>query len=163
MGGNLIVVAFDDEQSSGKFLQELGELQKQELIKLDDAATVVRFKDGKVKVRQARNLVGEGALGGAFWGMLIGLLFWVPFIGMAVGAAMGAGAGKASDYGINDQFIKEVGEKIEPGTSAIFILVHDAQPDKVIDRLRGFGGKIIHTSLSSEQELQLKEAFGAAM
>jgi uncharacterized membrane protein len=158
---NLIVMSFKDEDSAGQFLGELGQLQKEELIHLDDAATLVRDPDGKAKIKQARSLVGEGALGGAFWGMLIGLLFWVPLVGLGVGAALGAIAGKGSDYGIDDRFIKEVGEKIKPGTSAIFVLVRDAQPDKVIEHLKDFHGEIIHTSLSSEQESRLKEAFAA--
>lgn len=160
--GNLIVVAFKDETSAGMFLNEVGQLQKEALIKLDDAAVVVRSPDGKVKVRQARSLVGEGTLGGAFWGMLIGMLFLVPFLGLAVGAATGALAGKFSDYGIDDNFIKEVGAKIEPGTSAIFALVHDAQPEKVISQLKKFNGEIIHTTLSPQDEQQLKQAFSAA-
>jgi uncharacterized membrane protein len=159
---NLIVMSFKDTGSAGQFLGELGQLQSQKLIKLDDAATVVRTQDGKVKVKQARSLVGEGALGGAFWGMLIGLLFLVPFFGLAVGAATGALAGKFSDYGIDDEFIKDLSEQLQPGTSAIFVLVHDAQPDRVIDQLKKFNGEIIHTSLSNEQESQLKEAFSAA-
>jgi uncharacterized membrane protein len=159
--GNLIVMSFKDEQSAGLFLGELGELQKQELIHLDDAATLVRHQDGKAKIKQARSLVGEGALGGAFWGMLIGLLFLVPVVGMGIGAALGAMAGKGADYGIDDKFIKEVSKKIEPGTSAIFMLVHDAQPDKVIEQLKKFNGEIIHTSLSNDEEAKLKEAFAA--
>jgi uncharacterized membrane protein len=159
--GNLVVIAFDKEGTAGEFLGELGQLQKQELIKLEDAATMVRGEDGKVKVKQAQSLVGAGALGGAFWGMLVGMLFFAPMIGMAVGAAMGAGLGKASDYGINDEFMKELGEKLTPGTSAVFLLVHDAKPDRLIDRLKRFHGEIIHTSLSTEDEARLKNAFAA--
>jgi uncharacterized membrane protein len=159
---NLFVVAFDNEMGATNCLSELAKLQQQELIKLEDAATLIRRPDGKVRIKQAQSLVGTGALGGAFWGMLIGLLFWAPFLGMAVGAALGAGAGKASDYGIDDHFIKEVGEAVKPGTSALFVLVRESQPDKVIERLKGFNGEIIHTSLSSEQEMQLREAFSAA-
>jgi uncharacterized membrane protein len=159
---NLIVVKFDGADVAAKYLDELGELQREAVIKLDDAATLVRGADGKIKIKQAQSLVGAGALGGAFWGMLIGMLFFVPVAGLAVGAALGAGIGKASDYGIDDKFIKEVGEKITPGSSALFVLVHDAQPDKVIERLKGFHGEIIHTSLSNQQEQQLKDAFSAA-
>ena len=136
------------------------ELQKAELIKLDDAVVVVRQQDGKVKIKQATNLAGAGALSGAFWGMLIGLLFFVPFLGMAVGAAMGGFAGAAADMGIDDNFIKEVGNSIQPGNSAIFVLVRESTADKVIEQLKPFGGKIVHTSLSAENEAQLKAAFG---
>ena len=157
--GNLIVVAFEKEDAASHFLSSLDALQQLELIKVDDAAIVVRSGDGKVKVKQASSLVGFGLLGGAFWGMFVGLLFWQPLIGMAVGAAMGAGIGKASDYGLNDGFIKEVGEHILPGTSAVFMLVSDTEPNRVIAKLKPLGGEIIHTSLSYEQEARLREAF----
>lgn len=155
-------MSFKSEDEAGRVLEEVGELQKQNLIKVEDAATAIRHSDGKVKVKQANSLVGAGALGGAFWGMLFGLLFFVPFLGLAVGAATGALFGKASDYGINDQFIKQVSDSIQPGNSAIFLLVSEAKVDKVIDHLKPFGGEIIHTSLSKEEEAHLKEAYAAA-
>jgi len=158
---NLVVVSFKKEDEAQKALDEIEELQKEELIKVEDAATAIRQLDGKVKVKQASNLAGAGALGGAFWGMLFGLLFFVPFLGMAVGAATGALFGKAADYGINDDFIKRVSDSIQPGNSALFLLVSDAKIDKVVERLKPFNGEIIHTSLSKDEEASLKEAFAA--
>src|SRR3954468_1177408 len=144
---NLVVLAFDNEDGARKTLQEVENLQKQNLIHVEDAATAVRHAGGKVKVKQAKNLAGAGALGGAFWGMLFGLLFFVPFLGLAVGAATGALFGKAADFGINDDFIREVSEAVQPGNSALFLLVRDAQVDKVTDALNPYGGKVIHTPL----------------
>jgi len=158
----LVAVAFKSENGAEQFINEVGNLRKEGLIQLEDAATLVRSSSGKARIKQARSLVGEGALGGAFWGMLIGLLFWAPLIGLAVGAALGAFAGKSADYGIDDNFIKEVGEKVQPGNSAAFLLVSNAQPDKVIEDLKQFNGEIVHTSLSKDQELRLKEAFSGA-
>jgi uncharacterized membrane protein len=115
-------------------------------------------------VKQAVNLVGlEAATGGAWgamWGILIGLLFFNPLLGFMTGAAVGAGvlAGALADYGINDDFIRSLGETLEPGTSALFVLVRRATLDKVLPELRPFGGKIIHTSLSQEQEARLWQA-----
>jgi uncharacterized membrane protein len=157
----LAVIKFDDENGADAMREELGRLQKQELIKLDDAAVVVRRADGKVKVKQATSLVGAGALGGAFWGMLIGLLFFMPWLGMAVGAASGALGGKMQDIGVDDDFIKQVGAAIQPGQSALFVLVREATTDKVLEALRPYGGEIIHTNLSTEDEARLKAAFGA--
>jgi uncharacterized membrane protein len=157
--GNLVVFAFDTETGAQQTLSEVESLQKQNLIHVEDAATAVRHAGGKVKVKQAAGLAGAGALGGAFWGMLFGLLFFVPFLGMAIGAATGALFGKAADYGINDDFIREVSDSVQPGNSALFLLVDSAQEDKVIDALKPFGGKVIHTSLSQEEEARLKEAF----
>jgi len=156
---NLIVLAFDSEKGAGQTLKKVEELQKQNLISVDDAAVAIRHEGGKVKVKQATSLVGSGALGGAFWGMLFGLLFFAPFLGMAIGAATGALFGKAVDYGINDDFIHKVSDAVQPGNSALFLLVHHAQADKVIAELKPYGGKVIHTSLSNEEEEQLKEAF----
>lgn len=157
----LFVFAFDTDTGAAEMRDALGRLQKEHLITLEDAAVVIRKPDGKVKVKQAVNLVGAGAWGGAFWGMLIGMLFWAPWLGLAVGAVTGAISGKFSDIGVDDNFIKEVGSTIEPGHSALFLLVRDVTPDKVLERLEGFSPKVIQTSLSKEDEAKLREAFGA--
>jgi uncharacterized membrane protein len=159
---NLVVMTFKTENGAQDTLSEVAMLQDQELIHLSDAATAVRQQNGKIKVKQANHLVGAGALGGAFWGMLFGLLFFVPFLGMAAGAATGALFGKAADYGINDDFIKRVSDSIQPGYSALFMLVDHTQVDKVIEYLKPFGGEITYTSLSKEEEAQLKEAYAVA-
>jgi len=157
----LVVLAFKDESGAEQMRDKLGGLQKLHLIELTDAAVVVRKPDGKVKVKQAVSLVGAGALGGAFWGMLIGMLFWAPWLGLAIGAASGALGGALGDYGVDDKFIKEVGQKIEPGHSALFLLVESWTEDKVLDEISGFDAEVLQTSLSKEDEAKLKGAFGA--
>jgi uncharacterized membrane protein len=157
---NLIVLAFNTEDGAQRMLGEVDRLQKMQLLTLEDAATVVRHGDGKVKVKQAHSLVGAGAFGGAFWGMLIGLLFFAPWLGLAVGAITGALAGKYSDIGVDDKFIKDVSSRLQPGTSAIFLMVIDATPDRVLEDLRGIQGvTVLQTSLSREAEAKLREAF----
>jgi uncharacterized membrane protein len=157
----MIVFGFKTETGAEEMRDSLGSLLKQQLLTLDDAAVVVRKEDGKVKVKQAVSLVGQGALGGAFWGMFIGLLFFMPWMGLAIGAISGALAGKLSDVGVDDDFIKEVGAAIEPGTSALFLLVREATPDKVLDELTKFDAHVIRTSLTKEKEEALRAAFGA--
>ena len=158
---DLIVLAFDSEDGAIQLRDKLGMLQKQQLIQLEDAAVVVRRQDGKVKVKQAVSLVGAGALGGAFWGMLIGLIFWMPWLGLAMGALGGALGGKFTDIGVDDKFIKEVGNTIEPGHSALFLLVSKAVEDKLADELQGTQATVLQTSLSNEQEAKLRELFAA--
>ena len=157
---NLIVFTFDNETEAERMRDELVKMQKQKLISLEDAAVVIRREDGKVKVKQAQSLVGAGALGGSFWGLLIGLLFWAPWLGLAIGAATGALAGGMSDVGVDDKFIKEVGEDIEPGHSALFLLVIESTPDKVMEGLQDFNPTIYQTSLSEEDDAKLRAAFG---
>lgn len=158
----LVALAFDTEDGAERMRDRLVGLQREHMISLQDAAVVKRSLDGKVKVKQATSLVGSGALGGSFWGMLIGLLFFAPWLGLALGAVTGALAGKFTDIGVDDNFIKEVGSSIRPGNSALFLLVADVTPDRVLDELKDFrGAKVIRTSLSKEQEARLKDAFGA--
>ena len=158
----LVALAFDTPGGAEEMRDRLVGLQRQHLISLADAAVVKRGLDGKVKVKQAANLTGAGALGGGFWGMLIGLLFFAPWLGLAVGAVTGALAGKFTDIGVDDKFIKEVGSTIKPGNSALFLLVEQVTPDRVTEELKDFkGAKVIKTSLSKEQEQRLKDAFGA--
>jgi uncharacterized membrane protein len=159
---NLIALAFDNESGAEQMRDDLMRLQKEHLIGLDDAAIAIKDKDGKVKIKQVTSLAGVGALGGAFWGLLFGLIFFVPVFGLVIGAAAGALAGKYSDVGVDDKFIREVGNSIQPGNSALFLLVRDATPDKVMDELKKYKNvKVLKTSLSKEQEDQLRQAFAA--
>ena len=157
---SLLVFAFSDEGGADQMIADLQSLQKQQLITISDAAIVIRKLDGKIKIKQAHSLVGAGALGGAFWGMLIGVLFFMPWLGLAVGAITGALAGKLSDYGIDDSFIKEVGATISPGNSALFLMVSSMTEDRVIEALARHKATILRTNLSAEDELKLREAFG---
>jgi uncharacterized membrane protein len=156
----LVVLVFPTEGGARQVLDVVADLQRQQLITLEDAATVVRGQDGRPKVTQSQSLVGAGAWGGAFWGLLIGLLFFAPWLGLAAGAIGGALGGRFADIGIDDAFIKEVGQQIQPGTSALFLLVRQATTERVLDALRPYGPEVLRTSLSREQEARLREAFG---
>lgn len=158
----LTVLRFSTPLGADSAVTMVENLQKQNLIKLQDAA-IVMWPEGASKptTRHLGDMTGVGALDGAFWGMLFGLLFFVPFFGMAVGAAMGALAGHYSDYGIDKEFIEEVRGKITEGTSAAFLLTSDAVTDKVIDAMETLPEfDIIATNLSEEQEGKLKQEFG---
>ncbi|MDN5765033.1 MAG: DUF1269 domain-containing protein [Humibacillus sp.] len=158
--GTLTVWKFNTADGADAAERILIDLSKQQLIKVSDAA-VVSWPEGKKKpkTRQASDMTGAGALGGSFWGLLFGLLFFVPLLGMAVGAAMGALAGSLSDVGISDHFIKEVREKVTPGTSALFVMTSDAVQDRVVEAFAHADPELLATNLSSEQEASLREAF----
>ncbi|MFN2156804.1 MAG: DUF1269 domain-containing protein [Anaerolineae bacterium] len=157
---DLVVVAFDNETGALGMRDALISLQKQRLVTLDDAALMVRRLDGKIRVRQAVCLVGVGTMGGAFWGLLIGLLLWMPWLGFSL-PAMHGGVGTAlGDCGLDHEFVKAVGNAIQPGNSALFLLIREATPEKLMDELKQFNGQILQASLSHEAETKLKEAFG---
>jgi uncharacterized membrane protein len=157
---NLIAVAYPDEATAEAVRRELVEAMKEHLLTLEDAVVVVHEPDGKVKLRQAVSTTGAGAAGGAMWGGLIGLLFLAPMVGMAVGAASGALGGKMVDAGVNDDFMKTLGERLTPGTAALIVLSQSNAPEKVIERVAKYGGHVIQTSLSTEEEQRLSAALG---
>jgi uncharacterized membrane protein len=154
---DLFAIAYDDEFKAEEVRLTLAKLQKEHLIELEDAAVVVKNKDGKIKLKQAVNLTATGAASGSFWGLLIGTLFFAPLVGAAVGAATGAIGGALSDIGVDDDFMRDLGENLQPNTSALFILVHKVTPDKVLDEVSKYGGKILRTSLSKDDEAQLQQ------
>ena len=162
----LVAIAFEKPDEADRVLTELARLQKEYLIDLEDAVVAVRQPDGKVQLKQSINLIGVGAasggLSGAFWGSLVGLLFLNPLAGFAVGGLVGAGSGALSgslvDYGIDDIFIRSLAETLQPDTSALFVLVRKAQPEKVLAELSGFRGKVLRSSLSPDQEARLQAA-----
>ena len=156
----LVVLKFDSVEGARQMRERLLTLQKQQLLQIDDAAIMSKDANGKPKLEQLHNLAGAGALGGAFWGMLFGLLFFIPILGLAVGAAAGALAGSMSDVGIDDKFIKQVGESITPGTAALFLLVSNVTVDKVLDQIKDIKFEVLQTNLSNEQENQLRSALG---
>jgi uncharacterized membrane protein len=160
MVATLTVWQFDTPGGADQAVNTLESLAKQELIKVQDAATVSWPADAKrPKTRQLNNLAGAGAMGGMFWGMLFGLIFFVPFLGAAIGAATGALAGSTSDVGIDDDLIKQARERITPGTSALFAMTSDAVLDKVHEAFAGTGQRpeLMYSNLSGEQEAALRD------
>ena len=159
---DLIVIGYDDLFKAEETRLKLIKMQRDYLIDLEDAVVAVKDKDGKVKLNQAYPLTQMGAMGGGFWGALVGILFLNPLLGAAVGAGAGAISGALSDVGVNDKFMKELAQNFQPGTSALFVLVRKATPDKVLEELKGAGGKVLQTSLSHEDESKLQAALDAA-
>ena len=158
---DLIAVAYPDQETAETVRAKLAELTREHVLALDDAVVVTRDENGKVKLHQAVNTAAVGAAGGALWGGLIGLLFLAPLFGMAVGAAAGGASGALTDRGINDNFMKQLGEKLTPGTAALIVLVHKVTPDKVLPEIQQYGGEVLQTSLDNEDEAALQEALSA--
>lgn len=154
---DLVAIAYDDQFKAEEVRLTLAKLQKEHLIELEDAAVVVKNKEGKVQLKQAINLTAAGTVSGSFWGLLIGTLFFSPLLGVAVGAASGALSGALSDIGVDDDFMRELGETLQPETSALFVLIRKVTPDKVLEEISPYGGKVLRTSLTKDKEEELQE------
>ena len=162
----LVAVTYPDVYRAGEVCAILQRLQREFLIEMEDAAYITREANGKVKLHQTTPIVstaaGIGLTRGTIWGGLVGLLFLQPLLGMALGGAVGAAGGvvtgKLADFGIPDSFMKELGEKLQPGTSAVFVLFRKATWEKVLPHVAQYGGTVIHSSLSPEAEAKLQAA-----
>jgi uncharacterized membrane protein len=155
---DLIVVAFADEATAYEARAQLVVLQKEYLIEMEDVVIVTKDDKGDVKLHQSVNLTQGGAVGGGMWGALVGLLFLNPLVGAALGAGAGALAGRFTDIGISDDFLRSVGSSLDNGNAALGVLVRKMTADKVLERLEPLRhkGRVIQTSLSHDAEGRLK-------
>ena len=158
----LVVIEYEDQFKAEEVRLKLLKMQKEYLIDMEDAVVAVKNDKGKIKLNQAINLTALGAASGGFWGALIGLIFLNPLLGMAVGATAGAVSGALRDVGIDDKFMKELANGLPSGSSALFVLVRKSTPDRVLEEVKGSGGKILRTSLTHEDEAKLQAALSAA-
>jgi uncharacterized membrane protein len=162
MATALTVWKFHTPEGAQQALDLLGDLSRQRLIEVVDAATV-SWPAGarKPTTRHLADLTTAGALDGAFWGMLLGLIFFMPFFGMAVDAITGALSGHFAEYGIGGDFIEGVRSKVTRGTSALFLLTGQVTRDKVAAAAKeaGLQAELIQSNLSNAEEEKLKQAY----
>lgn len=158
----MVVLAFDGVDTAEKARDRLIDLDSQYLIDLDQVVEVVRKPDGQLKIKEEPRLTGLGALGGGFWGLLVGLIFLAPAAGFVIGTVSGAIAGHFTKYGITKEYMNRINEAIQPGQSALFLLAEDVKVDRVVPMLKEFRPRILRTSLTTEQESKLREAFGSS-
>jgi uncharacterized membrane protein len=155
---DLIAIGYPDTTTAVKAMDEVGHLAQELVIQPDAVAAVVRGEDGKFRTITNQHEVGAGATWGMFWGLLFGLLFFVPIFGMAFGAAFGALGGKLAKSSISKEFQEQVRDQMQPGTSALFMIVEQMTTDKALAGLSQFGGEVIKTSLSDEDQAEIQEA-----
>jgi uncharacterized membrane protein len=155
---DLIAIGYPDEITADAAADEARRLAQDLIIEPDAIAVIVRDKDGSYHVHTNHHAVGAGATWGMFWGFLFGLLFFIPVFGMAVGAGLGALMGKVTKTGIDREFQDQVRGMLQPGTSALFLMLEKVTPDKATEAMSKYGGTVLKTSLSKEGEKNLQEA-----
>jgi len=158
---DLVFIAFPTEQRAEEVREKVLAMQKEYLIEVGDAVIAVKDAQNRVKLNQLFHTTAASAVSGAFWGTLIGFIFLMPLVGTAVGAASGALSGKLIDVGINDQFMKEAAQALQPGTAGLFLLIRKMTTDKVLEDLRGVGGTVMRTSFDHTKEAALRDALSS--
>jgi uncharacterized membrane protein len=158
---DLIIIGYPDEETADRVWGELVRLERDYLVDLEDAAIVRRDSRGKLHITTpAHHAVAWGTLSGLFWGTLIGLLLLLPLAPLVgvTGGLMGAALGAAESLGIRREFGERTNDLVQPGTSAIFVVVRKTTPDKFLEALRPYGGTVLQTSLPHDAEQQLMRA-----
>jgi uncharacterized membrane protein len=155
---DLIAIGYPDQATADAAAAEAQRLARDLIIQPDAIAVIVRDEDGGYHVHTNHHAVGAGATWGLFWGFLFGLLFFIPVFGMAIGAGMGALMGKLAKTSIDRQFQDQVRDMLQPGTSALFLMLEKVTPDKAVEAMSKYGGTVLKTSLSKADEQELQEA-----
>jgi len=155
---DLIAIGYQDEATATAAADEARRLARDLIIQPDAIAVIVRDKDGSYRVQTNHHMVGAGATWGMFWGLLFGLLFFIPVLGLAIGAGMGALMGKLAKTSISKEFQEQVRDMVQPGTSALFLVLEKVTPDKAVEAMSKYGGTVLKTSLSKETEKELQDA-----
>jgi uncharacterized membrane protein len=161
----LVVIGFNDESLAFGLRDVLCELEEESVIEVGDAVVVTRNANGKVRLHQSIPLISGRAALGAFGGLLMGMLLLNPLFGVVAGAAAGAAAGALGDVGIDDAFMKSLGETLIPGSSALFVIVRNTKPEQLLERLQPFAGrcKVLQSTMSPENETILRNLLEGAL
>ena len=156
----VVAIAYRDEDTAEQARATVWQLQEELIIKADQVAVISRDPHGDYHVHTSHSGFSSagGAIWGGFWGLLFGTLFLIPFAGWAMGAGVGALFGHLRDKGIDQAFQQQVRDALQPGTSALFMAIQHATPDKAIAALEQYGGTVIKTSLSDEDTKLLQDA-----
>jgi uncharacterized membrane protein len=156
----LVAIGYPDAGTAEQARETVRRLESELIIQADQVAAISRDSEGKYHVHTTHGGAdaGSGAVWGGFWGLLFGLLFFIPFAGMALGAGMGALMGHFGEKGIDKAFQDQVRDYVKPGTSALFMVIEQATPDKAVAALQQYGGTVIKSSLSDEDTKKLQDA-----
>jgi uncharacterized membrane protein len=149
------VIGYDSPATATSAYNQVMELNKDFVVTLSGLAIVTVDAEGKSHVETPQKIVGVSAASGALWGMLIGLLFFVPGVGLLLGGAMGALFGKLGKSGVNEQFRAQVQDMLKPGAAAVVVMASKITEDKFAEAMGPFGGTLLKTSLSEEDEKEL--------
>lgn len=151
----LIVFIYENETGAKTLEALLVEAQANQILTVSDAALILQQVDGRPILSHAKDLVGRGSMGGIFWGFILALVFWAKWWGLSVGGALG-------DLGLDDEFVKEVGEGVGKGHSALLALVEDGMVEAVLKAAEGSNPKTMRTIFSQEDEQILQAIFQAS-
>lgn len=161
MTSTIIVLGFDHQYGAEGMLEHIDQFEREGLITLNDAVIAERGVGGEVTIKQANPQTGKTSLRGSGVGLLAGLLLGGPILGVAAGAGIGAIVGAAKDFGLDDHFVEEISESLKPESSALFLLVKEANTEELQGRFDKYEARVITTTLPPDREKALQKLLGS--
>lgn len=146
----LIVIAAETHKAAFDLRDRIAEQACDFAVETEDIVVITRGEDGGVTLHTLNNPVAMQALGGSVWGLGLGAIFLMPLVGAAAGAVAGTLTGRALNVGIDDGFLKEVGQELPPGSAAVALLARRVDPYRLAAIVRTHGGEVLHAALSDE-------------
>lgn len=160
MTSTIVVLGFGHQFGAEGMLEHIDKFQKEGLITLEDAVIAECGIGGRVTIKQANPQTGKTSLKGSGVGLLAGLLLGGPILGAAAGAGIGAIVGATKDFGLDDHFVKGISESLKPESSALFLLVKEANTEELQGRFVNYEARVITTSLTPDKEKALQKLLG---
>ena len=158
----IIAIGYPSEATASLAAEEARALAGDLLIERDAIAEIVRDKEGAFKVTSNHHTVAGGPTYGMFWGLLFGVLFFVPVLGMTVGPGLAELMDGIEKSDVDEQFQQQVRDMVQPGTSALFLVVENVSPDRVVAALIRFGGTVVTSPLTGKAHDELQETLRGA-
>ena len=159
MSKDMVVIAFDTEDKAKEVLKTMKGVQHNGYMRMEDTVVVRKDADGKVHAKNAIDkTTKEGTTVGGFLGLFLGFLFGGPLGAMLLGGVIGGAFGALQRNGVDKKFIKDVSEAIQPGTSALFIVIRSADVAIALAAFRKYEGTVLHSTLPEELEDSLKRS-----
>ncbi|MDH3307676.1 MAG: DUF1269 domain-containing protein [Acidimicrobiia bacterium] len=160
----LVAFRFDDPLLAQEANIAAIRLERRGSLKLEDAVIVAKSTSGRIRLHQTRDMsAGQGATTGGMWGMLAGWIVMAPLAGAALGAALGGLFGRLRDIGIDDNEMRKIGDDLDPGETALFLLVSEAQLAHCLQELRRFDARVLTTTCPDSTRHLMEEALATPM
>ena len=154
--GQFLAVTFDGADDAESALRSIRSVEHAGKLGLEDTAVVRKDAHGKVTFH---NEVSSSTETGAVIGAVLGGLLFVVFpLGVVAGAAAGALVGRSASGGIDGGFVKEVGQDLPPGGSALFLQVKSGDPAPLAGIFGQFHGRVRQTSYDDDIEQAIDQS-----
>ena len=153
----MLIAAFQEEKAADEALHELKQAKWAGLIGIENAAVLRRDEKNKLHIKETGDWGGgKGAVAGGAIGAAAGIVLGPgALVTGAVGALIGGLAAKLRDSGFSDERLKQVGEGLKPGTSAIIAVIEHKWVVEMEKQMAEAGADVFTEEIAADVAAQL--------